>query len=68
MGTALITSLAWASIHPYSLSGDVDIFALGLALSFILWRTGSTRVTMMCHGTYNALAFLGAMYAPLGGG
>jgi len=66
-GTALFTSLVWAVIHGYSPQGDSTIFALGLALSFILWRTGSTRVTMLCHGSYNAMAFLAATFAgPVG--
>jgi len=60
-GAAVITSIGWASIHGYSITGDATIFCLGLFLSFILWRSGSTRVTMACHGTYNALAFLAAM-------
>lgn len=68
IGTALVTSIFWAAIHGYSLQGDLTIFGLGLALSFILWRTGSTRVTMLCHGAYNSLAFLAAFLTPLGGG
>ena len=67
IGAAIITSIGWAVIHGYSLAGDATIFALGLALSFILWRTGSTRVTMLCHGSYNALAFLAALSAPPSG-
>ena len=64
IGATLLTSLGWAAIHGYSPQGDATIFALGLALSFILWRTGSTRVTMLCHGCYNALAFAAATFAP----
>ena len=67
IGTAILTSLGWAAIHGYSPQGNATIFALGLALSFILWRTGSTRVTMLCHSSYNALAFLAAAFAPPAG-
>jgi len=63
-GATLITSVCWAAIHGYSPQGNATIFALGLALSFVLWRTGSTRVTMLCHGTYNALAFAAASFVP----
>ncbi len=61
IGTAIITSILWALIHGYSLQGISAIFALGLALSAILWRTGSTRVTMACHAAYNAMAFMAAL-------
>lgn len=61
VGATLLTSLGWAAIHGYSITGDATIFLLGLALCAILWRTGSTRVTMACHGVYNALAFLAAV-------
>ncbi len=67
IGTAAVTSLTWAAIHGYSLQGFVTITALGAALSYILWRTGSTRVTMACHGAYNSLAFLAALLTPLAG-
>jgi uncharacterized protein len=66
VGTAVITSVLWALIHGYSIAGVSTIFALGLALSYILWRTGSTRVTMACHAAYNSMAFLGALLTPPG--
>jgi uncharacterized protein len=65
-GTAVITSFLWALIHGYSIAGVATIFALGLALSAILWRTGSTRVTMACHAAYNTMAFIGALLTPPG--
>jgi len=68
IGAAIITSIGWAAIHGYSVPGDTTIFCLGLMLSFILWRTGSTRVTMACHGTYNAVAFALAAFAGGTGG
>ena len=68
VGATILTSLGWAAIHGYSIIGDSTIFLLGLMLSFILWRTGSTRVTMACHGGYNALAFLAAVFASGAGG
>ena len=68
IGATLLTSISWAAIHGYSPQGNATIFALGLALSFVLWLTGSTRVTMLCHGSYNALAFIAAAYIPPAGG
>lgn len=67
LGATVLTSLGWAAIHGYSIAGDATIFLLGLALCAILWRTGSTRVTMACHGVYNALAFLAAAVSAGGG-
>ena len=64
IGTAIITSVLWALIHGYSVQGVGAIFALGLALSAILWRTGSTRVTIACHSAYNTMAFVAALVSP----
>jgi uncharacterized protein len=62
VGAAIVSSLMWAMLHiQYSVWSMTAIFALGLMLSFILWRTGSTRVTMMCHSAYNAVGFLLAL-------
>ena len=62
VGAAIISSLAWAALHAgYSIQGLGIIFVMGLGLSYILWRTGSLRVTMLCHGLYNGLAFLIAL-------
>ena len=66
IGTAVITSVLWALIHGYSIAGVSTIFVLGLALSAILYRTGSTRVTMACHAAYNTMAFVGALLTPPG--
>jgi uncharacterized protein len=68
IGAAIVSSICWAAIHGYSVPGDATIFCLGLMLTFILWRTGSTRVTMACHGTYNAVAFVLAAFAGGAGG
>jgi uncharacterized protein len=66
VGTAVVTSFLWALIHGYSVAGIGTIFILGLALSAILYRTGSTRVTMACHAAYNSMAFIGALLTPPG--
>lgn len=65
-GATLITSGVWASIHFYSVLGMIQVFVIGLLLSWILVRTGSLRVTMVCHGLYNTGLAL-AMLAGLGG-
>ena len=52
-GAAVITSLGFAVAHPYSIVGVVQVFLIGLLFAWILIRTGSLRVTMVCHALYN---------------
>ena len=55
-GAALISTLLWTGLHAgYSLVGLAEVFAIGLLLSWLLWRTGSLWVTIFCHGLYNSL-------------
>ncbi len=54
-GAAVISSLTFAAVHSYSISGVVQVFFVGLVLAWILIRTGSLRVTMVCHAIYNTL-------------
>jgi uncharacterized protein len=63
---AVVTSALWTSLHAsYSLTGLLEVFIAGLLFAWLLWRTGSLRVTMVCHGLYNALIVLGLRYLPL---
>lgn len=53
-GAALVTSLGWAALHMgYSVVGLVEVFLVGLYFSALLVKTGSLRVPMFCHATYN---------------
>jgi len=53
-GGALVASLLWTGLHyGYSLVGLAEVLTIGLLLSWLLWRTGSLRVTIFCHGLYN---------------
>lgn len=55
-GAAIVSSALWAVVHAgYSLLGLVEVFAMGLLFSWLLWRTGSLRVTMVCHAVYNGV-------------
>ena len=54
-GAAVVTSLCWTALHAsYSLAGLIEVFAVGLYFSWLLWRTGSLLVPMFCHAAYNA--------------
>jgi membrane protease YdiL (CAAX protease family) len=55
-GAAPIATALWTTLHwGYSLIGLAEVFAIGLLLSWLLWRTGSLRVTIFCHALYNSL-------------
>jgi membrane protease YdiL (CAAX protease family) len=58
-GAALVSTLLWAGLHAgYSTIGLAEVFAIGLFLSWLLWRTGSLRVVIFCHALYNGLILL----------
>lgn len=68
-GAALISTALWTGLHAgYSPAGLIEIFVVGLYFSWLLWRTGSLRVTLVCHAVYNALIMLGLRYLPLPAG
>jgi uncharacterized protein len=54
-GAAAVTSLAFAIVHPYSVTGVIQVFMIGFLFAVVLIRTGSLRVTMVCHALYNTL-------------
>jgi len=65
-GAALISTLLWAGLHAgYTLVGLAEVFAIGLFLSWLLWRTGSLRVAIFCHALYNSLIVLALRYVDL---
>jgi uncharacterized protein len=52
-GAAVITSLGFALVHPYSIVGITQVFLIGMLFAWILIRTGSLRVTIVCHAVFN---------------
>jgi membrane protease YdiL (CAAX protease family) len=66
VGGALVTSGLWTALHAgYSLAGIAEVFTIGLFFCWLLWRTGSLRVPIFCHGLYNALIVLVLRHVPL---
>ncbi len=64
LGAALVSNAAWTTLHmSYSVYGLIDVFLVGLVLSWLLWRTGSLWVTIICHGLYNSLILAGIFLA-----
>lgn len=57
IGAAVLTSAAWTLMHAYSIPALIEIFLLGLFLSWLVWRTGSIRPAIFCHAFNNIVAF-----------
>jgi membrane protease YdiL (CAAX protease family) len=65
-GAALVSSAGWAALHAgYSLVGLAEVFIIGLLFAWLLWRTGSLRVTIFCHAVYNGLIVLALLLVGL---
>jgi membrane protease YdiL (CAAX protease family) len=63
---ALVTTSLWTALHAgYSLAGILEVFTIGLFFCWLLWRTGSLRVPIVCHALYNALIVLVVRLVPL---
>ncbi len=58
-GTIVLTSAIWAMMHlqyePFYL---LMIFGLGLIFGWLRWRSGSTILTIILHGTVNLVALV----------
>jgi membrane protease YdiL (CAAX protease family) len=55
-GASLVTTTGWTALHAgYSPAGLIEVFVIGLTFSWLLWRTGSLWVPMLCHAAYNSL-------------
>jgi len=50
----IITTLAWSLLHvQYDLMGLMQVFAMGLFLGAVRWKTGSTGLTILMHVMLN---------------
>lgn len=66
VGASLLTTAAWTLLHAgYSLVGMVSVMLVGLYFCWVVWRTGSTRVTIFCHAIYNTAIVLTLMVIDL---
>lgn len=69
-GAALVTNTAWTALHAgYTLTGLLDVFIAGAVFTWLLWRTGSLWVPIVCHALYNGVIFavLSVIELPQGG-
>ena len=66
LGASLLTSAVWTSLHSgYSIYGLIEVFAIGLFLAWLLVRTGSLWITIICHMVYNTAVSLVLAVVPL---
>lgn len=63
---AILSTAAWTTLHAgYSAYGLLEVFLVGLYLSWVLWRTGSLWVPLACHAIYNSALLLLLMVLPI---
>ncbi len=64
---ALLVNVAWTALHiQYSWIGILEVFAIGVFLSWTIWKTGSLRVPLVCHAVYNSSLFVLMRFLPIG--
>jgi membrane protease YdiL (CAAX protease family) len=62
---ATISAALWTALHAgYSYAGLASVFAGGMALSWLMWRTGSLRAVVVAHAVANVAAVLFAHFYP----
>jgi len=66
LGTAILTTVLWTGLHAgYSVFGMVEVLGIGLYFAWLLVRTGSLWVTMICHGLYNSVVAISLLLVKL---
>jgi len=64
-GAALVTTSIWTTLHAgYSPVGLGEVFLIGVIFAMFLRRTGSLRVSLVCHAVYNSSIALLMIFAP----
>lgn len=57
VGAGLISTTLWTLLHAsYSIPALVSVFAAGLVITWLVWKTGSLRVAIVTHAMVNASA------------
>ena len=64
VGASVITTVMWSLLHfQYSIYGLAEIFVVGFALCYVLYRTGSLWSTILLHAMYNGAQFVGMRWS-----
>ncbi len=65
-GAAVVSTLAWTALHAgYSVYGLVEVFLVGLFFCWLMVRSGSLWVPILCHAIYNTAIVLGLRWLPI---
>lgn len=57
VGGGLVSNGLWAALHAsYSLPALLSVFTAGLAITWLVWKTGNLRVAIVTHALVNASA------------
>ncbi len=58
-GGGLISTSLWALLHAsYSIPALLSVFAAGLAMTWLVWKTGSVRAAIVTHALVNTSAVI----------
>ncbi len=64
VGAALLSSLCWTALHiQYEWLDLAAIFAGGVVLGVVRWKSGSVLLTMLLHAVQNLVAFIETVVA-----
>lgn len=64
VGAALLSSLCWTALHiQYEWLDLAVIFAGGVVLGIVRWKSGSVLLTMLLHAVQNLVAFIETVVA-----
>ena len=66
-GAAVAATLGWTVLHAgYTAFGLAEVFLIGLYFTWLLVRTGSLWVPILCHALYNTALALSLKWLPIG--
>ncbi len=69
LGASFATTAVWAALHGgYSTFGVIQVALIGLFFCWLLLRTGSLLVPLLCHAIYNTTVVLVLAFLPLPAG
>ena len=68
LGASVLSTAGWSALHfNYSVAGLIEVFLVGLYFCWLLWRSGSLWLALICHGIYNTVLVLILLTVPIQG-
>lgn len=54
VGASIVSTALWTLLHyGYTTAGLIEVFLIGLYFCWLLWRSGSLWLPLICHALYN---------------